>query len=94
VRNSGGDQTLGYLATNDHSHAIKYVSTITEANSWEHKGDTARMVGKVALYTLLVVAVVGVVAAGAYAGARESEQADTITTTCTNYGITTTCTSR
>jgi hypothetical protein len=94
VRDSSGDQTLGYLVSNDHSHAIKYVPTITDANSWEHKGDTARMAGKVALYTLLVVAVVGLVAAGAYAGARANEQANTVTTTCTNYGITTTCTSR
>lgn len=94
VRDSTGEQTQGYLATNGHSHAIKYVPTIAEANSWEHKGDTARMVGKVALYTLLVVAIVGVVAAGAYAGARENQQANTVTTTCTNYGFTTTCTSR
>jgi hypothetical protein len=94
MRDSGGDQTLGYLATNDHSHSIKYVPTITDANAWEHKGDTARKVGKVALYTLLVSVVIVAAVAGGYAAARENERPNTVTTTCTNYGFTTTCTSR
>jgi hypothetical protein len=94
VQDSSGDKTLGYLATNDHSHAVKYVPTITDANAWEHKGDTARTIGKVALYTLLIGIVVTAAVAGGYAAARENEQANTVTTTCTNYGFTTTCTSR
>ena len=94
VRDNGGDQTLGYLATNDHSHAVKYVTTITDANAWEHKGNTVRTVGKVALYMLLIGMIITAPVAADYLAVREDEQASAVTTTCSNYGFTTTCTNR
>jgi hypothetical protein len=94
VRDSTGERTLGYLATNDHSKAVKYVQTIADATAFEHKGDTARKVGKAALYTLLIVGVVALVAAGGYEAARANQAANTVTTTCQTFATTTTCTSR
>lgn len=94
VRDIGGEQTLGYLATNDHSHAIKYVGNIKDANDFEHKGDTLRMAGKVAVFSLLVGVII---VAAIYAGPaleHANSHPDTVTTTCTNYVFTTTCTTR
>jgi hypothetical protein len=94
VRDGNGERTLGYLATNDHSKAVRYVQTIADATAFEHKGDTARTVGKVALYTLLIVGVVALVAAGGYEAARENRAANTVTTTCRTFATVTTCTSQ
>ena len=94
VRHDGGDQALGYLTTNRHSHAVKYVATIADANAWEHKGDTPRAVGKVALYTLLIGMIITAPVAADYLAAREDGQDGLIATACPNYGFAAPCTNR
>ncbi|MGA9722903.1 MAG: hypothetical protein WBQ86_10630 [Candidatus Binatus sp.] len=88
VRDGSGERTLGYLAKN-HGGSSKFFPDLQEAQEYEHKGDTARTVGKVVGGTLLVAAIV--VLAGAAAAA--DAQANTVTTRCHTWGSNTTCTS-
>lgn len=84
-----GASVLGYAAK-DHGGTWKLLPDLQQAREYEHKGDTARTVGKVALGVLLVGVLVAAVAAGAAAEAN----ADTVTTRCTSFANSTTCTTR
>jgi hypothetical protein len=100
VRDSEGDSTLGYLVTNaggaqfftDQEDAraggAQFFPDLHQAQAYEHKGDTARTVGKVVLGVLLVGALVVLVGAAAAADA----QANSVTTRCSSAGNSTTCT--
>ncbi len=92
VKNEEGTQTLGYLSSNWHGNG-GYYKTLQEAQAHEHEGDAWRTAGKVVLYTLLIVAVVGLVALAVAADSAPPPQ-PTVTTTCSSFGYTTTCTSR
>jgi hypothetical protein len=97
VRDGEGSQILGYLASNNGSAQFltaqgepggaKYFADLQQAQAFEHKGDTARTVGKVVVGALLVTALVVLVGASAAAAARS----DTVTTRCSSFGNTTTC---
>jgi hypothetical protein len=87
VRDESGDRTLGYFANN--RGTWKFLPDLAQAQAHEHKGDTLRTVGKVALGALLVSALVIVAVGAAEADAR----ANTVTTRCTTFGMSTTCTS-
>jgi hypothetical protein len=87
LRDSTGDRTLGYLADNK---GMKFFPTLQQAQDYEHKGDAARTAGKIALGVLLVGALVAVAAAAAASEA----QSNSVTTTCSSFGNSTTCTSR
>ena len=95
VKNEDGGQTLGYLSSNWSGHG-GYYNTLQEAQAHEHEGDAWRTAGKVVLYTLAVVAVIGLVGIVVLAAAEESAPPPqpTVTTTCSSFGYTTTCTSR
>ena len=83
-------RTLGYFAKNNGGGGLKFFADLQEAQSYEHEGDTARTVGKVAVGVLLVAALVALAA-----GAAASEaNANRVTTTCSSFGNSTTCTSR
>jgi len=100
VRDSEGDSTLGYLVTNTggaqfftnqedvRAGGARFFPNLQQAQSYEHKGDTARAVGKVVVGVLLVGALVVLVGAAAAADAR----ANTVTTRCSSVGSSTTCT--
>jgi hypothetical protein len=100
VRDSEGDSTLGYLVTNAggaqfftdqedaRSGGAQFFPDLQHAQAYEHKGDTARTVGKVVVGVLLVGALVVLVGAAAAADA----QANTVTTRCSSAGNSTTCT--
>jgi len=87
VRDSTGKKTLGYLSNNS---KIRFFPSLQQAQDYEHKGDAARTAGKIALGVLLIGALVAVAAA---AGAAEA-QSNSVTTTCSSLGNSTTCTSR
>lgn len=98
VRAGEGTSILGYLVTNTggaqfftdqdaRSGGAQFFATLQQAQAYEHKGDTARTVGKVVLGVLLVGALVVLVGAAAAADA----QADTVTTRCYSAGNSTTC---
>jgi hypothetical protein len=99
VRDSEGTSILGYLVTNGggaefftnqgdaQSGGAQFFPDLQEAQAYEHKGDTARTVGKVVVGVLLVGALAVLVGAAAAADA----QADTVTTRCTSAGNSTTC---
>jgi hypothetical protein len=87
VRDGEGTRTLGYIAKNNGSS--QFFCDLQQAQDYEHKGDTARTVGKVVGGTLLVAAVVVLAGAAAAADAR----ANTVTTRCSSFGNSTTCTS-
>jgi hypothetical protein len=90
VRDYEGTRTLGYFAKNNGGGGLKFFADLQEAQSYEHEGDTARTVGKVAVGVLLVAALVALAA-----GAAASEaNANRVTTTCSSFGNSTTCTSR
>lgn len=88
LRDANGDKTVGYVAR-DHGGTWKLLPDLQQARDYEHKGDTARKVGKILLGALLVGALIVALSAGAAAEAR----ANTLTTTCTTLGKRTTCTS-
>jgi len=100
VRDSEGTSTLGYLVTNAGSAQFlagqedarsgdaHFFPDLQQAQKYEHKGDTARTVGKVVVGALLVGALVVLVGAAAAADAR----ANTVTTRCSSAGSSTTCT--
>jgi hypothetical protein len=99
VRDSEGTAILGYLVTNTsgaqfftdqedaRSGGAQFFPDLQQAQAYEHKGDTARTVGKVVVGVLLVGALVVLVGAAAAADA----QADTVTTRCSSVGNSTTC---
>jgi hypothetical protein len=99
VRDSEGTSIIGYLVTNTsgaqfftdqedaRSGGAQFFPDLQQAQAYEHKGDTARTVGKVVVGVLLVGALVVLVGAAAAADA----QADTVTTRCTSWGNSTTC---
>jgi hypothetical protein len=99
VRDGEGTQTLGYLATNANgahfltdpqapSGGAQFFPDLQQAQAYEHKGDTARTVGKVVVGALLVTALVVLVGVAAASEA----QANTVTTRCSSAGSSTTCT--
>jgi hypothetical protein len=86
----GGD-TVGYMVSRTGTDSA-FFKSLSEAQAYEHKGETIKLVGKIILITLLVGIVVFAVAAGA-ASASEANS-NVITTQCSTFGVTTTCTSR
>ena len=100
VRDGEGTSTLGYLVTDaggaqfftDQEDAraggAQFFPDLQQAQAYEHRGDTARTVGKVVVGALLVGALVLLVGAAAAADAR----ANTVTTRCSSVGSSTTCT--
>jgi hypothetical protein len=100
VRDGEGESTLGYLVTNSSGAQFftdqegsqpggaQFFPDLQHAQAYEHKGDTARTVGKVVVGVLLVGALVVLVGAAAAADA----QANTVTTRCSSAGNSTTCT--
>ena len=89
VRDAEGTTILGYAAK-DHGGTWKFLPDLEQAQTFEHHGDTARTVGKVVLGVLLVAVLVAVLGAAAAADAN----ANTVTTRCTSFGDSTTCTTR
>ena len=91
VRDREGARILGYIATN-HGGVAQSFPDLTQAQEYEHKGDTARTVGKVALGALLVVGLVAVVGAAAAADAQSNKVTTRCVSginsaTCTTYGL-------
>lgn len=86
-----GTTILGYAAK-DHGGTWKYLPDLQQAQTYEHHGDTARTIGKVVLVVLLVGLFVAVLGAAAVADAQTNT--NTVTTSCTSFGDTTTCTTR
>ncbi len=84
----GGD-TVGYMVSRTGTDRA-FFKTYSEAQAYEHKGETIKLVGKIILITLLVGLVVVAVAAEASSEANSN----VVTTRCTTFGVTTTCTSR
>jgi hypothetical protein len=91
IRDADGTKVVGYV-TRDHGGTWKLLPDLEQAQAYEHQGDTARAVGKVALGALLVAALVVAIAGAGAAEARAN--ANTVTTQCTSFGNSTTCTSR
>jgi len=100
VRDGEGELTLGYLVTTGsgqfftdqegaRAEGAQFFPDLQHAQAYEHRGDTARTVGKVVVGVLLVGALVVLVGASAAADAR----ANTVTTRCSSAGNSTTCTS-
>lgn len=100
VRDIEGASVIGYLVTNTggaqfftgdedsrSAGGARFFPDLQQAQAYEHKGDTARTVGKVVLGVLLVGALVVLVGAAAAA----DEQANTVTTRCSTVGNSTTC---
>jgi hypothetical protein len=87
VRDGEGTRALGYIAKN-HGNS-QFFPDLQQAEAYEHKGDTARAVGKIVGGTLLVAAIIVLAGAAAAADAR----ANTVTTRCSSFGNSTTCTS-
>ena len=100
VRDSEGASIMGYLVTNSSgaqfftggedarsSGGARFFPDLQQAQAYEHKGDTARTMGKVVVGVLLVGALVVLVGAAAAADA----QANTVTTRCSTFGSSTTC---
>jgi hypothetical protein len=90
VRDSNGERTLGYFVQNNGGGGLKYFSDLDQAQAYEHEGDTARTAGKVVVGVLLVAALVALVGVAAAADAN----ANKVTTQCSTFGNSTTCTSR
>jgi hypothetical protein len=84
-----GVKTIGYLAKN-HGGVWSLQPDLQQAQAYEHKGDTARTVGKVVLAALIV----GVAVAAVGAAAAADANANTVTTRCSSFGNSTTCTTR
>ena len=84
--------TVGYMVSRTGTDSA-FFKSLSEAQAYEHKGETIKLVGKIVLVTLLVGLVVFVAAAGA-ASASSEANANVITTRCSTFGVTTTCTSR
>ena len=89
VQDAQGDRPIGYAARN-HGGAWSIQPDLQQAQAYEHKGDTARTVGKVLLAVLIVGLAVAVVGAAAAADAR----ANTVTTRCSSFVNSTTCTTK
>ena len=89
VRDVEGAKVLGYLAKN-HGGEWKELPDLEQAQAFEHHGDTARKVGKVVVGVLVVGLLVAVVGAAAAADAN----ANKVTTKCSTFGNSTTCTTR
>jgi hypothetical protein len=98
VNDGTGREQLGYLAKNDGDSDRKFFPGLPNgaykvfpdeqaAEAYEHKGDDARLAGKIALYTLAGVLIVGLIAGGLYL----DEQANTTTTKCTSTLTSATC---
>jgi len=90
VRDYEGARTLGYFARNNGGGGLKFFPDLQQAQSFEHQGDTARTAGKVAVGVLLVAALMALAAGAAAADAN----ANRVTTTCSSFANSTTCTSR
>jgi hypothetical protein len=90
VRDSEGARPLGYLARNNGGGVLKFFPELQDAQDYEHKGDAARTAGKVVGGALLVAALAALFVVAAAAAAN----ANRVTTTCSTFGNTTTCTSR
>lgn len=102
VNDITGREQLGYLAKNNGEDGAKFFPNLASdggykffpdaqgAEAYEHKGDAARLAGKIVLYTLVGILLVGLIAVAVYADA----QANTTTTTCTSNANSTTCKSR
>jgi hypothetical protein len=89
IRDVEGAKVLGYVAKN-HGGEWKELPDLAQAQAYEHHGDTARTVGKVVVGVLLVGLLVAVVGAAAAADANVNK----VTTKCSTFGTTTTCTTR
>ncbi len=99
VNDVTGRETIGYLGKNNGDNgnkffpnlhddgAYKFFGSESEAVSYEHKGDGARLAGKIVLYTLAGVLILGLIVVAVYA----DQQANTITTTCTSNANSATC---
>lgn len=81
--------TLGYMVSRTGTDSA-FFKTLPEAQDYEHKGETIKLVGKIVLITL----VVGIIVFAAAAGAASAANSSSIVTRCTTFGVTTTCTSR
>ncbi len=81
--------TVGYMVSRTGTDSA-FFKTLPEAQDYEHKGETIKLVGKIILITLLV----GIVVFVAAAGAAEASESNYTTTQCTTFGVTTTCTTR
>ena len=86
VRDGEGTRTLGYIAKNGGEY--QFFPDLQQAQAYEHRGETAKAVGKVVGGTLLVAALVVLAGAAAAADAR----ANAVTTRCASVGSSTTCT--
>jgi len=89
IRDPNDRSVVGYMVSRTGTDSACF-KTMAEAQAYEHKGETLKLVGTIILVTLLV----GVIVVAAAAAASSEADAGTITTRCTSIGITTTCTSR
>jgi hypothetical protein len=89
MQDAQGDRPIGYAARN-HGGAWSILPDLQQAQAYEHKGDTARTVGKV----LLLVLVVGLAVAVVGAAAAANVNANTVTTRCSSFVNSTTCTTK
>ncbi len=89
VRDVEGTRLIGYTVS-DGSVDSKFFETLDKAHSYEHKGDNVKLAGKIILVTLLV----GVIVVGAAALAASDANTNTVTTSCSSFGNSTTCTTR
>jgi hypothetical protein len=89
IRDVEGTRVLGFAAKN-HGGEWKVLPDLEQAQAFEHRGDTARTVGKIVVGVLVVGLLIAVVGAAAAADAK----ANTVTTKCSSFFNTTTCTTR
>jgi hypothetical protein len=98
VNDVTGREQLGYLAKNNGDSDRKFFPALQEgkyksfsneqeAEAYEHKGDGERLAGKIVLYTVAGVLIVGLIAGGLYL----DQQANTTTTKCTSTLNSATC---
>ncbi len=73
VRDAEGARILGYLAKNDRTGQMLYVSDLKQAQTVDHQGDASRTAGKIALGALLVAALAALVVVAAAADAPASQ---------------------
>lgn len=71
IRNSTGDQTIGYGALNA-ADEWKVFPDLQEANAYVHEGETAREVANTAGQVLLITLLIAIVSAGLFVGAASS----------------------
>ena len=103
VNDVTGRETIGYLGKNNgdtgnkffptlqDDSAYKFFDSMQEATVYEHKGDGRRLAGKIVLYTLAGVLIVGLIVGLVVVAASADQQANTVTTTCTSNANSATC---